>query len=84
MYKVSSIHISSKQWKHHVHHYLSYTKLHHYNTLIHSDMPGEAFVMGHIEGLVQERCSSSALAMELRVSCPKPSIHPTLMCVHKA
>ena len=26
----------------------------------------------HVDGLVQERCNSSALAMELRLSCPKP------------
>ena len=28
----------------------------------------------HIDGLVQERCNSSALAMELRLSCTNPSI----------
>ena len=28
----------------------------------------------HIDGLVQERRNSSALAMELRLSCTKPSI----------
>ena len=28
----------------------------------------------HIEGLVQERHNSSALAMELRLSCTNPSI----------
>ena len=28
-----------------------------------------------INGLVQERCSCSALAMELRLSCTKPSIY---------
>ena len=28
----------------------------------------------HIEGLVQERCNSSALAMELHLSCTNPSI----------
>ena len=28
----------------------------------------------HIDLLVQERCNSSALAMELRLSCTKPSI----------
>ena len=26
----------------------------------------------HINGLVQERCNSSALAMELRLSCTNP------------
>ena len=29
----------------------------------------------HIDGLVQERRSSSALALELRLSCTKPSIY---------
>ena len=29
----------------------------------------------HIEGLVQERRNSSALAMELRLSCTNPSIY---------
>ena len=29
----------------------------------------------HIDGLVQERCNSSALAMELRLSCTNPSIY---------
>ena len=29
---------------------------------------------GHIDGSVQERCNSSALAMELRLSCTDPSI----------
>ena len=36
----------------------------------------------HIEGLVQERCNSSALAMELRLSCTNPgnpSILPSRM-----
>ena len=28
----------------------------------------------HIDGFVQERCNSSALAMELRLSCTNPSI----------
>ena len=28
----------------------------------------------HINGLVQERCNSSVLAMELRLSCINPSI----------
>ena len=28
----------------------------------------------YIDGLVQERCNSSALAMELRLSCTNPSI----------
>ena len=27
----------------------------------------------HIDGLVQERCNSSALALELRLSCTNPS-----------
>ena len=30
--------------------------------------------LSHIDGLVQERCNSSALAMELRLSCTNPSI----------
>ena len=29
----------------------------------------------YIDGLVQERCNSSALAMELRLSCANPSIY---------
>ena len=28
-----------------------------------------------LDGLVQERCNSSAIAMELRLSCTKPSIY---------
>ena len=28
----------------------------------------------HIDGLVQERCNSSVLAMELHLSCSKPLI----------
>ena len=28
----------------------------------------------HVDGLVKERCNSSALAMELRFSCTNPSI----------
>ena len=28
----------------------------------------------HFDGLMQERCNSSALAMELRLSCTNPSI----------
>ena len=28
----------------------------------------------HIDGLMQERCNSSALAMELHLSCNNPSI----------
>ena len=35
-------------------------------------------VMQHIDGLMQRRRNSSALAMELRVFCTKPSIYPTL------
>ena len=31
-------------------------------------------VCNHIDGLVQERRNSSALAMELRLSCTNPSI----------
>ena len=30
--------------------------------------------VGHIDGLVQERCNSNALAMELHLSCTNPSI----------
>ena len=33
----------------------------------------ETFV-NHIDGLVQERCNSSALAMELHLLCTNPSI----------
>ena len=29
----------------------------------------------HVDGLVHERCNSSALAMELRLSCTNPSIY---------
>ena len=37
----------------------------------------------HIDGLVQERRNSSALAMELRLSCTNPSIYKHLiMTVH--
>ena len=32
----------------------------------------------HIDGLVQERRNSSALAMELRLSCNNPSMLPEL------
>ena len=31
--------------------------------------------LAHIDGLVQERRNSSALAMELRLSCNDPSIY---------
>ena len=31
----------------------------------------------HIDGLVQERCYFSALAMELSLSCTNPSIYPS-------
>ena len=33
-----------------------------------------AAIRQYIDGLVQERCNSSALAMELRLSCTNPSI----------
>ena len=32
-------------------------------------------IESYIDGLVQERCNSSALAMELRLSCTNPSIY---------
>ena len=32
------------------------------------------YLLEHIDGLVQERCNSSALAMELRLSCTNPLI----------
>ena len=32
----------------------------------------------HIDGLVQERCNSNALAMELLLSCTNPSIYDTI------
>ena len=32
------------------------------------------YAIYHIDGLMQERCNSSALAMELRLTCIKPSI----------
>ena len=35
------------------------------------------FEMDNIDGLVQERRNSSALAMELRLSCTNPSIYVT-------
>ena len=35
---------------------------------------GTSFMMDHIDGLVQERRNSNALAMELRISCDNPSI----------
>ena len=31
-------------------------------------------LLAYIDGLVQEKCDSSALAMELRLSCTNPSI----------
>ena len=34
----------------------------------------EDFFTLHLDGLVQERCNSSVLAMELRLSCTNPSI----------
>ena len=34
-----------------------------------------------INGLVQERCNSSALAMELRLSCTNPSISWNMYCL---
>ena len=35
----------------------------------------QSCLVNHIEGLVQEKRNSSALAMELRLSCTKPSIY---------
>ena len=35
-------------------------------------LPGD--IPHYIDGLVQERCNSSALEMELRISCTNPSI----------
>ena len=35
------------------------------------DKSGQLY--GQIDGLVQERCNSSALAMELRLSCTNPA-----------
>ena len=35
---------------------------------------GTSFMVDHIDGLVQERRKSNALAMELRLSCNNPSI----------
>ena len=35
-------------------------------------------VVPNIDGLVQERCNSSALAMELRLSCTNPTIYDFL------
>ena len=37
----------------------------------------------YIDGLVQERRNSSALAMELRLSCTNPSIYTYLNLKHK-
>ena len=34
-----------------------------------------AWKQHHIDGLVQERRNSSALAMELRLSCTNPSVY---------
>ena len=31
--------------------------------------------IGYVDGLVQERCNSNALAMEIRLSCSKPSYY---------
>ena len=38
-------------------------------------------LLDHIDGLVQERCNSSALAMELRLSCTNPSIYNVMQSV---
>ena len=40
-----------------------------------SDMSDDNLVITRIDGLVQERRNSSALAMELRLSCTKPSMY---------
>ena len=37
----------------------------------------------HINGLVQERCKSSALAMELRLSCTDPSLRTLILISFK-
>ena len=34
----------------------------------------EVYYQEHFDGLVQERCNSTALAVELRLSCTNPSI----------
>ena len=41
---------------------------------------GESTNSTHIDGLMQERCNSSALAMELHISCiiPMPFLHQTI------
>ena len=39
-----------------------------------SDAHIHSKIICHFDGLVQERCNSSALAMELRLSCIEPSI----------
>ena len=44
------------------------------------------FHFPHMDGLVQERCNSSALGMELLLSCTNPSICPRLKwyaCIFK-
>ena len=41
----------------------------------------EIFLMiYHVDGLVQERCDSSALAMELCLSCTNPPIYGFTLC----
>ena len=40
---------------------------------VHGSTPG--FIEAYIDGLVQEKSNSSALAMELRLSCTNPSIY---------
>ena len=38
----------------------------------------------YIDGLVQEKCNSIAIALELRLSCTNPSIYLVNVDPHKA
>ena len=45
------------------------------------DLPGQPDTTDMIDRLVQERCNSSALALELHLSCTNPSIYDVHMAV---
>ena len=48
-----------------------------YITPIYYKVQANLLYNDHFDGLVQERCNASALAMELRLSCSNPSIFST-------
>ena len=50
------------------------------NTFTIQDHFPQAALNPYIDGLVQERCNSSTLAMELHLSCTNPSIWTVLVC----